>query len=212
MLADRHGGGVPSPAGHRRRTVVLASPLHPLRLLWLVTWAELGQHWLESSADAHAEPWTPPGGLSAELTPLGFPFVVPLRGGRLTIAAADLTPYWGACLPTDTPDPQGLLASLARALRLPERSAAVTWSRHGCSRTGSSVTCASTRTCPRSSSARSTPVAREQLADMLVELAAPEAPQARQLRHPDLRPRRSTERGSGRGAGRPAARRVDHGG
>ena len=38
---------------------------------------------------------------------------MPLSGGRLTIAAADLTPYWGACLPTDTPDPQDLLAGLS---------------------------------------------------------------------------------------------------
>jgi hypothetical protein len=45
--------------------------------------------------------------------------VVPRSGGQLTIAAADLTPYWGACLPTDTEDPQDLLASLSRALRLP---------------------------------------------------------------------------------------------
>ena len=104
-----------------RRPVVLTSPLHPLRLLWLVTWAELGQHWLESSADAAPEPREASGRTLADLMPLGFPFVVPLSGGRLTMAAADLTPYWGACLPTDTPDPQSLLATLARALQLPER-------------------------------------------------------------------------------------------
>ena len=46
---------------------------------------------------------------------------MPASGRRLTVAAADLTPYWGACLPTDTPDPQDLLAGLCRALRLPER-------------------------------------------------------------------------------------------
>jgi hypothetical protein len=105
-----------------RRPVVLASPLHPLRLLWLVTWAELGQHWLESSADAARESREAAGRTLAELMPLGFPFVVPLGGGRLTVAGADLTPYWGACLPTDTPDPQSLLATLARALQLPERA------------------------------------------------------------------------------------------
>ena len=107
-----------------RRPVVLTSPLHPLRLLWLVTWAELGQHWLESSADAALESRQAAGRTLAELMPLGFPFVVPLGGGRLTVAAADLTPYWGACLSTDTPDPQSLLATLARALQLPERAGA----------------------------------------------------------------------------------------
>ena len=105
-----------------RRTVVLTAPTHPLRLLWLVTWAELGHHWLESAEDASRAAVAAAGRTLAALTPLGFPFAVPLSGGRLTIAAADLTPYWGACLPTDTPDPQDLLAGLCRALRLPERT------------------------------------------------------------------------------------------
>jgi hypothetical protein len=104
-----------------RRTVVLTAPTHPLRLLWLVTWAELGQHWLEGAGDAPRETVAAAGRTLASLTPLGFPFAVPLGGGRLTIAAADLTPYWGACLPADTPDPQDLLALLSHALRLPER-------------------------------------------------------------------------------------------
>ena len=87
----------------------------------------------------------------AQLTPLGFPFVVPLSGGRLTIAAADLTPYWGACLPTDTPDPQDLLAGLSpRAASCRSARPALTRFRRGCSRTGLNATCASTRTCPRS--------------------------------------------------------------
>lgn len=121
MLAvDTVEASVPGPDAVRR-TVVLASPLHPLRLLWLVTWGELGQHWLEDPTDADTDTMEAAGRSLGELTPLGFPFVVPLRDGRLTIAAADFTPYWGVCLPTDAPDPQSLLASLAHALRLPER-------------------------------------------------------------------------------------------
>ena len=115
-----------------------------------MTWAELGQHWLESAGDAsRRQPGEAAGRTLAELTPLGFPFVVPLSGGRLTIAAADLTPYWGACLPTDTPDPQDLLATLAARCGCRSVRPAGTRSRHGCSRTGSNATCASTRTCPR---------------------------------------------------------------
>lgn len=122
MLAvDTVEASVPGPAG-TGQTVVLTSPLNPLRLLWLVTWAGLGQHWLESSAGADAGTVEATGRALGGLMPLGFPFVVPLGGGRLTIAAADLTPYWGACLPTDAPDPQNLLASLVHALRLPERA------------------------------------------------------------------------------------------
>lgn len=104
-----------------RRTVTLVGPTHPLRMLWLITWAELGRHWLDGSADTSRSAMSAAGRTLAALAPLGFPFVVLLAGGRLTMAAADLTPYWGACLPTDTPDPQALLARLARALRVPTR-------------------------------------------------------------------------------------------
>ena len=91
-----------------RRAVTLTAPTHPLRLLWLTTWAELGHHWLESAGDASRQAVAGAGETLTGITPLGFPFAVPVSGGRLTIAAADLTPYWGACLPTDTPDPQEL--------------------------------------------------------------------------------------------------------
>lgn len=105
-----------------RQSVVLTAPVHPLRLLWLVTWAELGRYWLENTT-ADGGTASAAADALASLAPLGFPFTVPVSGGRLTIAAADLTPYWGACLPTDTPDGQDLIARLTRALRLPDRAA-----------------------------------------------------------------------------------------
>jgi hypothetical protein len=121
MLAvDTVEASVPGPDG-TWRSIVLTAPVHPLRLLWLVTWTGLGQYWLETSGDSDTAQAAAAARTLASLTPLGFPFTVPFSGGRLTIAAADLTPYWGACLPTDTPDPQDLLAVLSRALRLPDR-------------------------------------------------------------------------------------------
>lgn len=105
-----------------RQDVVLVAPTHPLRLLWSLTWCELGHRWLENARENEASVVAAAGRTLAGLTPLGFPLVVPRTGGSLTIAAADLTPYWGVCLPTGTDDPQSLLAVLARALRLPERS------------------------------------------------------------------------------------------
>jgi hypothetical protein len=104
-----------------RRLATLVSPTHPLRLLWLVTWAELGHHWLAGATENEAEVILAARQTLASMTPLGFPLAVPRDGGRLSIAASDLTPYWGICLPSDTGDPQGLLASLTSALRLPER-------------------------------------------------------------------------------------------
>jgi hypothetical protein len=102
-----------------KRPVVLTAPTYPLRLLWLTAWAELGRHWLEKAADASPSAVAATEHTLSAMSPLGFPLVVPRGGGQLAIAAADLTPYWGICLPTDTQDPQELLAGVSRALRLP---------------------------------------------------------------------------------------------
>lgn len=104
-----------------RSELTLVAPTHPLRLLWLVTWAELGHRWLADAAENEAAVIAAAGRSLAGMTPLGFPLVVPRSGGLLAIAGSDLNPYWGVCLPTDTADPQGVLAALVTALRLPER-------------------------------------------------------------------------------------------
>ena len=51
LAVDTVEVAVDGPDG-TRRTVMLTAPTHPLRLLWLMTWAELGHHWLESAGDA----------------------------------------------------------------------------------------------------------------------------------------------------------------
>ncbi|SFO15534.1 DNA helicase HerA, contains HAS-barrel and ATPase domains [Actinomadura madurae] len=102
-----------------RQDVVLVGPTHPLRLLWLVTWSELGHRWLENARENTAPVIAAAGRTLEDLTPLGFPLAVPLPDGSLTIAAGDLNPYWGVCLPTGAVDPQGLLSMLSSALRLP---------------------------------------------------------------------------------------------
>ncbi|GGK89320.1 hypothetical protein Sme01_49590 [Sphaerisporangium melleum] len=101
--------------------LTLVAPTHPLRLLWLVTWAELGHQWLADATGNESAVIAAAGRTLAGMTPLGFPLVVPRPGGRLAVAGADLNPYWGVCLPTDIEDPQGVLGALAAALRLPER-------------------------------------------------------------------------------------------
>jgi len=101
--------------------LTLVAPTHPLRLLWLVTWAELGHRWLANAAENGAAVIAAAGRSLAGMTPLGFPLVVPRSDGRLAVAGSDLNPYWGVCLPTDIADPQGALATLGTALRLPER-------------------------------------------------------------------------------------------
>lgn len=99
---------------------LLVSPTNPLRALWLATWSALGTDWTTRLAGASKEHIIAArGSLLDGLSSLGFPFAVPRRDGRLLMAAENLTPYWGAYLPSEVADPRGLLGQLASALRLP---------------------------------------------------------------------------------------------
>ncbi|MFD8303213.1 hypothetical protein ACFV29_12810 [Streptomyces sp. NPDC059690] len=103
-----------------RHHVLLASPTHPLRALWLATWSALGADWINRLEEAErSQVIAARSSLMDELSSLGFPFAVPRRDGRLLVAAENLTPYWGTYLPSEVDDPRGLLGQLATALRLP---------------------------------------------------------------------------------------------
>ncbi|MEV7706917.1 ATP-binding protein [Mesorhizobium sp. B2-3-3] len=103
-----------------RDTVLLISPTHPLRALWLATWSALGRDWAARlvGEDKRRVIAARDSFLQA-LSPLGFPFAVPRQDGRLMTAADNLTPYWAAYLPSETADPRGLLGRLTTALHLP---------------------------------------------------------------------------------------------
>ncbi|MFJ7210733.1 hypothetical protein [Amycolatopsis sp. NPDC098790] len=109
--------------GHHYRVTLLA-PTHPLRLLWLVTWAELGHRWLVDAAGADRAVVVAAHRTLLTLRPAGFPLVVPADDGTLSVSAADLTPYWAAYLPTDTGDPHTLLTEVTAALAIPDRGSA----------------------------------------------------------------------------------------
>lgn len=105
--------------GGDQRQVMLVAPTHPMRLLWLMTWAELGETWLRWSAASTPEGIrTTRDTLMSTLSPQGFPFAVPSSDGRLLIAADDLSPFWGTYLPSETEDPQALIADLRAALKI----------------------------------------------------------------------------------------------
>lgn len=102
---------------HGNRTeLTLVAPTHPLRLLWLATWSELGQRWRDAAHGIEPGVAVATAASHAALRPLGFPLTVPRDGGRMAVAAADLTPYWGVCLPMDVIDPRGVLSELVTAL------------------------------------------------------------------------------------------------
>ncbi|WP_243436562.1 ATP-binding protein [Streptomyces sp. FH025] len=104
----------------RRDIVLLASPTHPLRALWLATWSAMGQEWTSRlGGEDKRRVIAARDSLLEALSPLGFPFAIPRQDGRLMAAADNLTPYWGAYLPSETADPRGLLGRLTAALNLP---------------------------------------------------------------------------------------------
>ena len=104
----------------RRDTVLLVAPTHPLRALWLATWSALGLEWTTRlTAGDKKTVLSVRDSLLASLAPLGFPIAVPRQDGRLMAAAENLTPYWGAYLPSETSDPRGVIGRLATALNLP---------------------------------------------------------------------------------------------
>ncbi|MEV5655946.1 hypothetical protein [Streptomyces sp. NPDC052291] len=103
-----------------RETVLLVSPTHPLRALWLATWSALGRDWAARLAgEDKRQVIAARDSFLQALSPLGFPFAVPRQDGRLMTAADNLTPYWAAYLPSETADPRGLLGRLTTALHLP---------------------------------------------------------------------------------------------
>ncbi|MBF6352875.1 ATP-binding protein [Nocardia flavorosea] len=104
-----------------RTQIILTSPTHPLRLLWLATWAELGHEWREAAADVDVTVRAATAASHRLMSPLGFPLVVPRADGRMAVAASNLTPYWGVCLPADVADPQRLLSLTATALTVARR-------------------------------------------------------------------------------------------
>jgi hypothetical protein len=108
----------------RHHQATLVAPTHPLRLLWLVTWAELGQRWLVDANHADRSVVTAAYRTLLMLRPAGFPLVVPAADGTLSVAAADLTPYWAVYLPTDTTDPHTLLTDATTGLAVPDRGSA----------------------------------------------------------------------------------------
>ncbi|MEU6072530.1 hypothetical protein [Micromonospora sp. NPDC047074] len=117
--------------------LTLVAPTHPLRLLWMVTWARLGRHWLaEASSVAPLVHVVAAGDKDRvraaaqrlfALAPTGFPLTAVGTDGRLSAAAVDLATHWGVYLPAETGDPQTLLADVASALGVPDSpSAALT--------------------------------------------------------------------------------------
>ena len=133
-----------------RREAALIAPTHPLRALWLATWAEVAEAWLHQAATGAPEHVIPAReALLKTLVPLSFPPVLPRSTGQLFTAVDNVTPFWTLMHRQMKKTREDLLAMCVRHLaclsqalgeqQLPE----LTWP------AGSNATSSNTRMCKR---------------------------------------------------------------
>ena len=105
----------------RRREATLVSPTHPLRALWLTTWAELGATWLEAAEAAPKEfAVATRDALLRHLAPTSYPPVLSTESGYVLTAVDNLNPFWSLYSPSHEEDPRGLVGDVCAAFGLPE--------------------------------------------------------------------------------------------
>jgi len=105
----------------RKREATLVAPTHPLRALWLVTWAELAARWLEQASDALEETLAPTrDALLRRLAPVSFPPVLSNDSASALLAVDTLNPFWTLYAPSFEEDPRGLLGEVCAAFGLRE--------------------------------------------------------------------------------------------
>lgn len=105
----------------RTREAILLGPTHPLRALWLASWAQTGQQWLSAAYAGQVEAGSPAREAILEnFTALNFPVAVPLSSGRIFTAADNVHPFWSLYTPSTELDTRGLVSEVCRAVDLPE--------------------------------------------------------------------------------------------
>ncbi len=105
----------------RQREATLVSPTHPLRALWLATWAELGTSWLKAAKAAPREfAIGTRDALLRHLAPNSYPPVLPTASGHVLTAVDNLNPFWSLYSPSHEEDPRGLVGDICSAFGLPE--------------------------------------------------------------------------------------------
>lgn len=104
-----------------RREAALVAPTHPLRALWLATWTELSEQWLQAAKGAPKEFAVPTrDALLRFLAPVSFPPVLPTTAGRLLTAVDNLHPFWTLYAPSHEKDPRSLVGDVCAVFGLPE--------------------------------------------------------------------------------------------
>jgi len=99
------------------KQALLLGPTHPLRVLWLTGWSQLGEYWLKQSEHVTKELMLGArDGLMDELALANFPYVLPNVGGELLVAIDNIHPFWTVYGAAQESEPQALLNTLSSCL------------------------------------------------------------------------------------------------
>jgi DNA phosphorothioation-dependent restriction protein DptH len=106
------------------REAALIGPTHPLRALWLTTWAHIAQQWLKETQHSPEEYASlVRDALLHRLVPLHMPSTVTLKSGRIFTTVQNLNAFWALYAPAAEQDVHGLLGDIYSALSLPSEPA-----------------------------------------------------------------------------------------
>lgn len=100
---------------------ILVGPTHPLRALWLSTWSQIAQHWVNTTQEGWEEYISPiRDSILQKLVPLNLPATLPLIDGRVFITVDNINPFWSLYAPSTAENTRGLLGEVCTALGLQE--------------------------------------------------------------------------------------------
>lgn len=103
------------------KEVSLIGPTHPLRALWLSTWAQVAQQWLRATREGAEEYIVPVrDGLFNSLVPLHIPAALPCSDGRVFTNVDNINPFWSLYAAPTEEDTRGLLGEMCTLLGLAE--------------------------------------------------------------------------------------------
>jgi hypothetical protein len=103
------------------REAVLVGPTHPLRALWLATWSQIAQCWVNAALNGPEEyVGSARDGVLRGLLPLNIPATLPLMDGRIFMTVDNISPFWSFYAPSTEENTRGLLGEVCAALGLAE--------------------------------------------------------------------------------------------
>jgi DNA phosphorothioation-dependent restriction protein DptH len=100
---------------------ILLGLTHPLRALWLATWSQIGQLWVNAAYNGSEEYLsTTREAILQDLVPLNIPPSLPLIDGRIFVTVDNINHFWSLYASSTEENTRGLLGDVCAAFGLPE--------------------------------------------------------------------------------------------